>query len=557
MTTSNAADNTITVKQTITETVSSAITVGTITVLGGPTCNGLTVPTSGSSITAVPSGSGTTRLLTVTIPAHNNVAVTNAGICSVKIHLTFTTTQNGDPRIDTGGLPAYTNRASPIATNTLLAKAKAQVYHYALWIHSMGPCGPSGKAEGPPNGGGNDIILALGCDFGTSETESPVPTNAAQDSGTISIKETITLPTGATSISNVGSETITAPLANAGITAVSPTISGNVVTVPVQFTTTSGYAVNGPMATSIAAPVTFVGSGTCPSALSISQSGSYSSTAGALSGTISNSFSGTPSSYPCTYTDTISGITLSAGHWATVGSENQQAGTFMHELGHNLNLNHGGPAANSDSSINCKPDYPSVMSYTRQMDTYLTGADYKLDYSHGTLGSLTENNGIVEANGLASTVASNNAFFPPKIVFGTLGQGAGTYQIGAPFGTDQSRTSINWDGDTDGGISGNFQTTQSLDINNMGFIGCNTAGFDSQYFDYNDWASLVYKFRDLGTGNFDGTNYHQHPAPAVIPELRAVDVQAQQKFVVQHNATTEKISVSNHRVPVKDSANTP
>ena len=43
------------------------------------------------------------------------------------------------------------------------------------------------------------------------------------------------------------------------------------------------------------------------------------------------------------------------------GTTDQQAGTFMHEFGHILGFGHGG-----DDNINCKPNYRSVMSYTRQ-----------------------------------------------------------------------------------------------------------------------------------------------------------------------------------------------
>ncbi len=47
----------------------------------------------------------------------------------------------------------------------------------------------------------------------------------------------------------------------------------------------------------------------------------------------------------------------------SVGSRNQQAGTFMHELGHSVGLKHGGDAG----LPNNKPNYLSVMNYAFQM----------------------------------------------------------------------------------------------------------------------------------------------------------------------------------------------
>ena len=55
----------------------------------------------------------------------------------------------------------------------------------------------------------------------------------------------------------------------------------------------------------------------------------------------------------------------------SVGTDDEQAGTFMHELGHNLNLAHGGASTlavgSSNYNMNCKPNYLSVMNYARQM----------------------------------------------------------------------------------------------------------------------------------------------------------------------------------------------
>jgi uncharacterized membrane protein len=101
-----------------------------------------------------------------------------------------------------------------------------------------------------------------------------------------------------------------------------------------------------------------------------------------------------------------------------------QAGVVMHELGHNLNLQHGG-----DDSVNNKPNYGSVMNYlyaTRGLSTigdnegdryyqfsgctghyttltnspYESIDDFVIDYSNGVANSIDEVGGVIEADGL-------------------------------------------------------------------------------------------------------------------------------------------------------------
>jgi hypothetical protein len=83
------------------------------------------------------------------------------------------------------------------------------------------------------------------------------------------------------------------------------------------------------------------------------------------------------------------------------GSVWQQAGTFMHELGHNLGLRHGG-----SDHINNKPNYLSVMNYTfTQIGLVKPNSLRSFDYSRAQLlpleeslakGGLNENDGILD-----------------------------------------------------------------------------------------------------------------------------------------------------------------
>ena len=85
-----------------------------------------------------------------------------------------------------------------------------------------------------------------------------------------------------------------------------------------------------------------------------------------------------------------------------VGTQVQQAGTLMHELGHNLDLEHGGENGNIN---NCKSNYISVMNYMFQFPT--TIPDRKLDYSRKALTAIDANN-LVESVGVGS-------YFYPEI----------------------------------------------------------------------------------------------------------------------------------------------
>jgi Bacterial Ig-like domain (group 3) len=90
------------------------------------------------------------------------------------------------------------------------------------------------------------------------------------------------------------------------------------------------------------------------------------------------------------------GFMVTLGDWeGSIGSEHQQNGTFMHEFGHTLGLQHGGLDGG-----NYKPNYPSIMNYLFQMEGVpLSNGTRVWDYSRDTEPELNEAT-LTEAGGV-------------------------------------------------------------------------------------------------------------------------------------------------------------
>lgn len=161
-------------------------------------------------------------------------------------------------------------------------------------------------------------------------------------------------------------------------------------------------------------------------------------------------------------------VTLGAPKWGgpdpmhPIGSIDQQEGTFMHELGHNLGLNHGGW-----DNLNCKPNYLSVMSWSRQMSSLI--GDRPLDYSESMLSNLEENQ-LNENDGIDDSKPSNltTAYGPSPIQIINVGKPVDWNRNGHPDDLDVSS-----------------------DINNIESEGCEGELGDSLS-GYNDWENLAY-----------------------------------------------------------------
>jgi hypothetical protein len=164
-------------------------------------------------------------------------------------------------------------------------------------------------------------------------------------------------------------------------------------------------------------------------------------------------------------------ITL-GGFTGGTGTQIQQAGTLMHEFGHNLNLKHGG-----NENTNYKPNYFSIMNYLYQLRGLDVGTTAgTIDYAGGALpvlGPLNEN-AVNESNAL-----------------GFSGFGVGS-QCPAAGGGYTSQYTVNASGPFDWNCNGTATNgTLSFDANGSG-------GIDNNLTSYNDWANIQLRVGAIG-----------------------------------------------------------
>ncbi|HDH41698.1 MAG TPA: hypothetical protein ENG12_04770 [Candidatus Altiarchaeales archaeon] len=166
--------------------------------------------------------------------------------------------------------------------------------------------------------------------------------------------------------------------------------------------------------------------------------------------------------------------------WGRIGGrQDAQAGTFMHELGHTLGLRHGGC-----DDINYKPNYLSVMSYSRQFSRWIH--DRPLDYSRKELPPLDEDH-LNESAGIGAGAEDWTVYFVD-----TNGDG-----INDHYRVVRGNEPIDWNN------NGSIDTDDvSAEINSIDRnhnhrydIPREGDGRRQRLRGYDDWANLVYNFR--------------------------------------------------------------
>ena len=164
-----------------------------------------------------------------------------------------------------------------------------------------------------------------------------------------------------------------------------------------------------------------------------------------------------------------------------------QAGVFMHELGHNLNLHHGG--AYTDT-LDLKPNYISVMNNafiargigTAGQPGSIIPVSTRVDYSDVALPTLDESH-LNEFAGVGAGSNDITAYFYPELIF-LPGQG-----------------SIDWN------RNGTLESDVQTDISNGGSLDQNGFGNDVLV-GHDDWA-YVHAF--LNTPEYRNGVVRQNP----------------------------------------------
>jgi hypothetical protein len=92
-------------------------------------------------------------------------------------------------------------------------------------------------------------------------------------------------------------------------------------------------------------------------------------------------------------------VTLGKWNGGAGGTNNEKIGTFIHELGHNLDLTHGG-----SDHVGYKPNHLSVMNYSFQTRGIRRNAGRVFDFQNFSLPRLAEA-ALIEADGLGHNPA--------------------------------------------------------------------------------------------------------------------------------------------------------
>lgn len=186
---------------------------------------------------------------------------------------------------------------------------------------------------------------------------------------------------------------------------------------------------------------------------------------------------------------------VALGAFPNSGSRDEQAGTFMHELGHTLGLRHGG-----DVNVNYKPNYLSVMNYAFQLPYW--NPNRPLDFSEGYYMDLDEAN-LDENMGISLNEVT-----------------VWTGPNGTIYSNNGNDLYIDWN------CSGTIDAFVQVNLNNHSDA---PSPPDEVLTDYDDWSNIVYRFRGTRLAQRGATveDYHQE---LTYEEIQAMYKQGEQEL---------------------------
>jgi hypothetical protein len=198
---------------------------------------------------------------------------------------------------------------------------------------------------------------------------------------------------------------------------------------------------------------------------------------------------------------------VSLGSWTTdmMGTTLNQSATLMHELGHNLGLQHGG-----DTGDNYKPNYLSVMNYNVQnQGLIINNQNGYIDYSRFLLPAMDEFN-LNEQVGLNVTAAAfpGTNGYPSADHYGTyyFCNGDDPSQV-YPQQVNSFVGTVNWNCNKLQTKNGTTiistvpyidKTLVKSDVNADGFGNVLINGVQTALTSFNDWPALVYTGGSVG-----------------------------------------------------------
>jgi uncharacterized repeat protein (TIGR01451 family) len=201
----------------------------------------------------------------------------------------------------------------------------------------------------------------------------------------------------------------------------------------------------------------------------------------------------------------------SSGGWGEIGGNdfmdfNHDGGTILHELGHTLNLRHGG---NEDN--NCKPNYVSGMNYDNQFGIQRVGGGTIIDYSpprralngstrgNAPIANLVEND-LDDGFVLDGSDANNRYVFVDP---------TGTK---VPFNLNQG---ADWNSDADPPNESNQTINIDTNATGGGPAACANGSNNDTLEGFHDWNQISIPFRQFGDSADGAINPVTTPEPTL------------------------------------------